>query len=190
MELEYRNSYFESGKVVGIASRNIIIASSVLIIFALTNSDPEISFPLIKVQLSYSQAISIGLVLHSFLFYKLISSIKYERLLAEFIQEDNDIDIEETWRISYPNYFNYLQHSWVYSSGAQFKVTVAAGLCMAIFCLIIPILCSAKVLFDDISIFNAFLFVMACVLYSFSIFTATCNKISPTPRKRRGETEI
>ncbi|WP_019616609.1 hypothetical protein [Psychromonas ossibalaenae] len=173
MEAELRATYFESGKVAATACKNFILASCILVLFSLIDVAPELALPIIKVKLSFNQTISVGVILHAFFFYRLISAINYERLLGQCLREENKLTKEAVWRLSYPGYFNFIQHSTVFSSGMWFKVIVGVSITISfIATFIVPVFMAVRVISTEISYTESFILFGALSLYISSIFLA------------------
>lgn len=158
-------TYFEAGKLTTIASKNFIILSAVLIIFSMIESEPKLELPFLKLTLDYALALSVLFLIHSFTFYKFIAAVTYERLLKYCLIDELQLSGEDIWRLSYPNYFNFVQNSNVFAKGTWGKVILISVMLIAFPSVFLIPMIGVFSAFKYFSIFSAILLFLSVAIY-------------------------
>jgi len=134
-------SYFEAGKLAGLASRNYLILCFTLTFFNISPFSGKLKVPVINIELEHSLFIVILLYLPTFQLYRTLASVSYERVLRDRLQCEMENCREKVWRVSYPSTFNFLQFSEIFSDRKYYFMNTAVAVSIMLFTsLVLPIM--------------------------------------------------
>jgi len=134
-------SYFEAGKLAGLASRNYLILCFTLTFFNISPFSGKLKVPVINIELEHSLFIVILLYLTTFQLYRTLASVSYERVLRDRLQCEMENCREKVWRVSYPSTFNFLQFSEIFSDRKYYFMNTAVAVSIMLFTsLVLPIM--------------------------------------------------
>lgn len=141
MENDRIQSYFEAGKLAGLASRNYLVLCFILTFFNISPYSGKLKVPVINVELEHSMFIVVLLYLTTFQLYRTLAAVGYERVLRDRLQCEMENCRETVWRVSYPNTFNFLQFSEIFGDRKYYFMNTAVAVSIMCFtCFVLPIM--------------------------------------------------
>jgi len=191
MNPELKIVYFEAGKIAASTSKVFMIMSFMLAIFLAIPTDNELAIPFLQLKFKYHLSIGVVLLAHSFLFYRTIAAINYERLLGDCLQKENEYTKEMLWRLSYPSVFNFHQHSSVFVNDKYHKVIMGVSVViLMLIAFVIPISAIIIMLVNTFSGITIVLSFLSLIMYLLTIIVLMKNYNMKSRNGNSGETQL
>ena len=157
---------FEAGKITNNAMRDFLFSSFIALLFLSAELPNKLTVPFINVNMPHDAASSVLMLIDSFMFYRFMAAVNYERELKDRLLKECNGSIESVWLLSFPSIWNFTQfQTKVMRISSPLIVGAVAVILLALFSFVVPVWALLKAFILGYSRFSIGTILLACVVF-------------------------